>query len=322
MHHPTGGNRVDQGSKRETARRQAIGFLISAGLLAAFSLTLLAGASHGAPAPGAADLSVVKTDSPDPVTAGAALTYSIQVRNAGPDPATNVVVTDTLPKGVTFVSANSTQGSCAVSSNKRTVTCKLGTVGVNATPGPGYSPAGPVYLPGGVQITIQVLAPGKAGRITNAAKVTSDLNDPRSGNNSDSATTRVLKATAPKATGPTCRGRRATVVGTVRADLLTGTGGRDVILARAGRDRVFTYGGRDLVCAGRGSDVVRSGARGDKVFGGPGADRLFGGRGGDALRGGGGPDSIRGGRGADLLAGGGGSDRCFGGPGGDVFRSC
>jgi uncharacterized repeat protein (TIGR01451 family) len=314
---------VDRTSKGEMARRQATGFTIFAGFLAAFSLTLLVGASHGAPAPkGSADLSVVKTDSPDPVTAGAGLTYSIRVANAGPDPATNVVVTDTLPKGVTFLSAGSTQGSCAVSGNKRTVTCKLGTVGVNAAPGPGYSPAGPVYLPGGVQITIQVLAPKNAGRITNTAKVTGDLNDPKTGNNSASATTHVVKATTPKATGPTCRRQRATVVGTVGADLLTGTGGRDVILARAGRDRVFTYGGRDLVCAGRGSDVIRSGARGDRVFSGPGADRLFGGGGGDELRGGGGPDRIRGGRGADLLVGGSGRDRCFGGPGADVFRGC
>jgi uncharacterized repeat protein (TIGR01451 family) len=44
----------------------------------------------------AADLSITKTDSPDPVTAGTNLTYTITANNAGPDPA-NVQWGDTLP---------------------------------------------------------------------------------------------------------------------------------------------------------------------------------------------------------------------------------
>ena len=92
---------------------------------------MLPGSAGGAPAAtGTADLSLTKSDSPDPVTAGGALTYTIKVANAGPDAATGVVVTDNLPKGVSFVSANSTQGSCAVSANKQKVTCALGTIGV------------------------------------------------------------------------------------------------------------------------------------------------------------------------------------------------
>ena len=97
------------------------------------SLTLFAGASNGAPND-TADLSITKTDSPDPVLAGSALTYSIQVANAGPDTATDAVVTDALPKGVTYVSATPSQGTCAVSKNKKTVTCALGTVGTAAAP--------------------------------------------------------------------------------------------------------------------------------------------------------------------------------------------
>jgi uncharacterized repeat protein (TIGR01451 family) len=274
-------------------------------------LTLLGGASQGAPAPGAAaDLSLTKTDSPDPVATGAPLAYSIRVVNAGPDAATNVVVTDNLPKGVGFVSAESTQGSCAAAGKKNAqkITCTLGTLA---------SSAGPQYNASPVAIAIRVLAPQKAGTISNTASVAGDPKDPNKGNNSATATTQVIKAPV-----PTCGGLAATIVGTPGADVLTGTVGNDVILAGAGNDRIFSFGGKDLICAGAGSDVVKSGTRSDEVLAGPGADRIFGGGGGDTLRGGRGPDRIRGGRGADLLAGGPGRDRCFGGPGRDVIRSC
>lgn len=90
-----------------------------------------------------------------------------------------------------------------------------------------------------------------------------------------------------------CRGIRATIVGTRRADRLRGTRKRDVIVSFSGNDRIRSFGGRDLVCAGRGRDLVRAGAGNDKVFGGPGKDRLFGGAGRDRLRGGPGRDVVR-----------------------------
>src|SRR5690606_14095094 len=48
---------------------------------------------------------------PDPVIAGQNLTYSIVASNNGPSNATGVLVTDTLPAGVSFVSATPTQGT-------------------------------------------------------------------------------------------------------------------------------------------------------------------------------------------------------------------
>jgi uncharacterized repeat protein (TIGR01451 family) len=287
-----------------------IGLFTTAVLALVALLSLLAGASQSAPPvpSGSADLSLTKADSPDPVAAGAALTYSIQVANAGPDAATNVVVTDKLPKGVSFVSAASTQGSCSAKAKGQTVTCTLGTLASNG---------GPTYNSTPVTITIRVLAPKKGGTISNTASVTADQKDPNSKNNSATATTKVIEASS-----PTCAGHKATIVGTPASDVLVGTAGNDVIVARAGSDRIRSLGGRDLICAGRGNDVVKSGARSDQVRAGPGADRLFGGGGGDVLRGGPGPDRLRGGRGADLLAGGRGDDRCFGGPGRDLLRSC
>jgi uncharacterized repeat protein (TIGR01451 family) len=298
---------VDSGSDRSNSSRQvaaAIGVLAALCLLALFG-----GASQGAPAPGAADLSLTKTDSPDPVATGAPLAYSIRVVNAGPNSATNVVVTDKLPKGVGFVAAESTQGSCAADKKKaEKITCRLGSLAIGS---------GPQYNAIPAAITIRVLAPQKPGTISNTASVTGAPKDPNKGNNSATATTQVVAVPV-----PTCAGVPATIVGTPGPDVLRGTAGNDVILAGTGSDRIFSFGGRDLICAGAGRDVVRAGARPDDVRAGRGADRIFGGRGGDALRGGRGPDRIRGGRGADLLAGGPGRDRCFGGPGRDLLRSC
>jgi uncharacterized repeat protein (TIGR01451 family) len=60
-----------------------------------------------------AGLSITKVDSPDPVTAGTNLTYTITVTNAGPSNAASVSLSDTLPAGTTFVSLSSPAGwSC------------------------------------------------------------------------------------------------------------------------------------------------------------------------------------------------------------------
>jgi uncharacterized repeat protein (TIGR01451 family) len=53
-------------------------------------------------------------------------TYRISLQNQGPSDAVGVVVTDTLPGGVTFESAVPSQGSCAQAAG--TVTCALGTL--------------------------------------------------------------------------------------------------------------------------------------------------------------------------------------------------
>jgi uncharacterized repeat protein (TIGR01451 family) len=46
-----------------------------------------------------ADLSITQADDPDPVSAGANVTYTLSISNAGPSTATNLTVTDTLPAG-------------------------------------------------------------------------------------------------------------------------------------------------------------------------------------------------------------------------------
>jgi len=114
--------------------------------------------------PASADLSLTKTSGASTTTPGSTVTYTITVANAGPSTATSVVVTDTLPAGLQFVSATPSQGSC---SGTTTVTCTLGNVlsGANAT------------------ITLQALVTATTGSITNTATVSSATSDPNGGNN-------------------------------------------------------------------------------------------------------------------------------------------
>lgn len=120
------------------------------------------------------DLSITKTASPSPVNAAQSMTYQLAAANNGPADASNVVVTDTLPSQVTFVSATPAQGSCSESSG--TVTCNLGTVTDGAS----------------VAISIVVTAPSSGQTITNTASITATEPDGVPSNNSTSLDTTVV----------------------------------------------------------------------------------------------------------------------------------
>ena len=99
-------------------------------------------------------LSFKKTVDSDIAVVGSNLTFSLNFKNAGTGLVQNVVVTDTLPPALTYVSSAADSGSCSVSNN--TVTCALGNV-------PGGSTA---------QATITVV-PTQIGDICNTATATS-----------------------------------------------------------------------------------------------------------------------------------------------------
>lgn len=119
------------------------------------------------------DLSITQTDTPDPVNVASSLAYTLTAANAGPEDASGVTVTNTLPAGVIFQSASATQGSCSESAG--IVTCSLGDIsgGANAT------------------INIAVTAPVSAGTITNSATINGNETDPIAGNNTSAENTVV-----------------------------------------------------------------------------------------------------------------------------------
>jgi uncharacterized repeat protein (TIGR01451 family) len=268
------------------------------------SLATLLAAIVYAPSPdNRADLAITKTDSPDPVTVGSTLTYTIQVSNLGPHEASGVIVKDDLPGGVSFLTATTSNGSCQRKGKK--VTCAIGTLAADASKA------------NAVTITIQV-RPTKAKTIENTASVDGTEKDPAGKNNKAKVSTTVVAA----AVVSSCRGIATTLTGTRKADHLVGTGGPDVIAGLGGNDTILALAGRDLICAGGGNDRVAAGSAADRVFGGTGADRLRGRGGPDLLAGNPGDDILAGNRGSDRLRGGRGVDACFGGAGLDRERGC
>jgi uncharacterized repeat protein (TIGR01451 family) len=76
-----------------------------------------------------ADVLINMIDSPDPVNAGDALTYTIAVSNAGPGAAGDVEVEDQVPAGTTAVSASTSDGECdQPSPSTQVFSCELGTI--------------------------------------------------------------------------------------------------------------------------------------------------------------------------------------------------
>ena len=126
-----------------------------------------------------ADMAIVKTATPNPVTEGTPLTYTLTVTNNGPASATTVTVTDTLPSVLTYLSSTvtpSSQGSCSEAGG--TVTCLLGTMANAAT------------------ATISILTmPGTPGVVSNTATVSADQTDPVPTNNTSTQTETITAPT-------------------------------------------------------------------------------------------------------------------------------
>jgi uncharacterized repeat protein (TIGR01451 family) len=102
-----------------------------------------------------------KMDDPDPVVAGTNLTYTLSVTSSGPSDAENVLLVDTLPAGVRFLSVDQDRGDCSESLGL--VTCDLGYMPVDAT--------------ASVEIKVAVL-PDTIDQINNHAIVSADATVP------------------------------------------------------------------------------------------------------------------------------------------------
>ena len=110
------------------------------------------------------DLTITKSDSPDPVCAsswpggpqpcGGGLTYSFTVGNSGINTASNVIVRDPIPAGTVYDDAASS-GLCDPDVDPSVVLCTLPSVGPGAT----------------VTFSIKLLAPDTTGSISNTVAV-------------------------------------------------------------------------------------------------------------------------------------------------------
>ncbi len=131
-----------------------------------------------------ADLSLTKRFTSGPAVPGQSVTWELVASNAGPSTATEVVVTDPIPAGVTVTSVAPTALGCTVASN--TLTCPIGTLA----------------SPASVTITVTgTLAASFSGTtLTNTATIDAATVDPTPDGNSASASTPVTPQAALSAT--------------------------------------------------------------------------------------------------------------------------
>ncbi len=120
-----------------------------------------------------ADLSLVKTALSAEVLNGQQAIFSLVASNEGPSDAVKAKIVDTLPAGLTYVSA--TGASCTAEG--ALVTCPLGTVEAHTTR----------------TVVLTVQAAGVATYV-NRATVSSPTEDPQPANNSSEASVKVLPA--------------------------------------------------------------------------------------------------------------------------------
>ncbi|MBI4318601.1 MAG: DUF11 domain-containing protein, partial [Chloroflexi bacterium] len=124
------------------------------------------------------DLALSMTATPNQPMVGNPLTYNLTVSNLGPEPATGVILTDTLPAGIPFAVSMPSSPNCDLSASP-TVSCNLGSIAVN----------------GSASASI-VVTPTTQGTIVSTAGVRANQPDPNLSNNTASVSTTVIGATS------------------------------------------------------------------------------------------------------------------------------
>jgi uncharacterized repeat protein (TIGR01451 family) len=121
---------------------------------------------------GLPDLTISKDDLIDPVLVGQDLTYTLTITNLGPETATGVLVTDTLPAGFSVTSVTPGAPTCTLSGN--TLTCNLGTL-----------------TPEAAEAVTVIGSPNQGGVLHNTATVAANEPDFNPANNTITETTIV-----------------------------------------------------------------------------------------------------------------------------------
>jgi uncharacterized repeat protein (TIGR01451 family) len=209
------------------------------------------------------DVRVIKDATPQIqlVNGQAEITYTVLVRNDGPNQAHDVVVTDAAPGGVTFVAVTQPlSGSCIVTS--ALLDCSLGTLG------PGVERS--------IVLTARVT---QAGTYVNSATATGDGKDTNGANNTDTASTLVTAPATPPTAAPTPKPKPAAKpkpkpapqapmcrVLEVTPGMVKANGNRQLVIAKVTQSRNPAKG-VTVRFTGKGlSKVVKTDARGVARF--------------------------------------------------------
>ncbi|MDN5803832.1 MAG: hypothetical protein L0H26_04465, partial [Microlunatus sp.] len=125
-----------------------------------------------------ADLAITKASAPTSQAAGGQVTYTLTVTNNGPNTGTNLVATDTLPSGATYVRSNPPSGTtCSVS--RQTVTCRTESLAVGST----------LAIP----IVADLDPTAAVASLVDQASITADTADDVTSNNTATATTAITR---------------------------------------------------------------------------------------------------------------------------------
>jgi uncharacterized repeat protein (TIGR01451 family) len=125
------------------------------------------------------DLTVTKAGSPadQELSADSTITWTMVVTNNGPDTDTGVKIVDPMPAGNTFVSAQSSQGTCT---GGAVLNCTIGT------------------MDAGAQVTITLITkPTTVGQQVNTVTVSGDKPETNTTNNQATATVVTHQITPP-----------------------------------------------------------------------------------------------------------------------------
>ena len=298
---------------RSIRSHMVVGAMIAGALLVSVTGSSLAAQGGNNPGGGGAkpvaDLALTGGASAVAVPIFRDFRYTLAARNNGPDTASSVSITSTMPTGLTVTSATFTVAGCAAGAatcatppttgtcaTGATLNCNLGRVAAGLT----------------ASVTTKISATS-AGTKALSFVIAGNGTDRVAGNDALTATVRVDSCSIRGTAGPD------TLRGTSGRDALCGLGGNDLLIGNGSNDVLVGGLGADVLRGGYGNDLLRGDAGVDTQLGGPGADILRGGIGSDLLRGENGDDSIFAGAGNDRLIGGAGSDRLVGSTGSDTF---
>ncbi len=287
-----------------------------------------------------ADVSVAKSDSPDPVAPGNNLTYTIIVTNNGPSDAQVVSLSDPIPANTTFVSFIQASGP-PFSAIGTPMPGDTGTITADLL---GAFPSGATAT---FVLVVNVDSTTPLGTtVSNTATVATATTETNTANDSVTVTTEVNFG-LPECDISTLNqpGQFGTAVITDDADnpgsnvlIITGTQRADIIavepqpksqgLMRVVQNKhvLVTFISSDVqrivVFGLAGNDKITiSGALAQPaiIFGGNGNDTIVGGGGDDQISGGNGNDTVVGGKGTNTLCGDNGNDTIVGGSRNDIL---